>query len=106
MLDSVNVSPVLTVLDDARATEHRNVPDVFASQTLMCVTTSPLVPAHDVHDGNVDVNAIDPPDAAENVIAGRVVTEDAAEAPDAPGSPVCSFAKLPAGAVEACARCM
>jgi hypothetical protein len=101
--DSVKVSPVVTVLDAVSATEARNVPTVLASQILMCVTVSGLVPAHDVHDGVFDM-AMDPADAALNVIDGRVVTELAAVAPAEPGSAVCSFAKFPAGAVEACAR--
>jgi hypothetical protein len=101
----VSVSPVCTVFDAVSAAEFRNVPAVFASHTLMCVTTSPFVPAHDAHDGVLDI-AIDPADAAENDAEGLVVTELAAVAPAEPGSAVCSLMKLPAGAVDATARCM
>lgn len=103
MLERVSVSPVVTVLDAVSATENRNVPAVLASQPLMCVTVSGLVPAHDVHDGVFD-DATAPAEAAENVSDGRVVTELALEAPAEPGSPVCSLTKLPAGAVDATAR--
>lgn len=103
MLDNVSVSPVWTVFDAVSAADARNVPAVLASQTLMCVTVSGDVPAHEVQDG-VLLMAIAPAEAALNVIEGRVVTELAAVAPADPGSAVCSFAKLPAGAVEACAR--
>lgn len=99
------MSPVLTVFDAVNTTLYRNVPAVLASHTLMCDTTSPFVPAHDVHDGEFD-NAHAPADAALNVAEGRVVTDDAAVAADAPGSAVCSFTKLPAGAVDATARSM
>jgi hypothetical protein len=90
-------------LDEASATEYRNVPAVLASQTLKWVTVSGEVPAQDDHVGVFDIE-MDPADAALNVADGRVVTELAALAADAPGSPVWSFTKLPAGAVDACAR--
>jgi hypothetical protein len=99
------VSPVLTVFDAVSCAEYRNVPAVLASHTLMSVTTSPFVPAHVAHDGVFD-DAHDPADAAENVTDGRVVTDDALAVAAAPGSPVCSFTKLPAGAVDATARSM
>jgi hypothetical protein len=100
------VSPVWTVFDAVSAIEYRNVPAVDASQIEKWVIVSGEVPAHDAHDGNVAANAHDPPDDAEKVTAGRVVTDDTFAVAAAPGSPVCSFTKFPAGAVDATARNM
>jgi hypothetical protein len=87
-----------------RAKLYKKVPAVDASQTEKCVIVSGDVPAHDAQTGNVAASAQDPPDAAENVIAGRVVTDDGAVVAAAPGSAVWSLAKFPAGAVLAVAR--
>ena len=103
---SVSVSPVWTVFDAVSAIEYRNVPAVDASHTLMYVSVSGDVPAHDVHDGNVAIAAIEPDAAAPNVSAGRVVTDEGALVAADPGSAVWSLTKLPAGAVDACALCM
>ncbi len=88
--DNVKVSPVLTVLDAVSSTENRKLPLAFASQMEMFVTTSPFVPAQFAHAGNVAVIAFDPADAADQVIAGRVVTDDTFDVPFGPGSPVCN----------------
>ena len=64
-----------------------NVPDVDAVQNEMSVSTSPLVPAQDVHSGSFDA-ATDPADADPPVTACRVVTEDTSVVPAAPGGPV------------------
>jgi hypothetical protein len=89
-LVKLSVSPVLIVFDALRAALNRKFPAVLLSHTLMWVTTSPFVPAHDDHDG-VLLLLIDPADAAENVTSGRVVTELALEVPADPGSPVCNL---------------
>ena len=82
------VSPVAIVLDAARSAENRKFPEVLASQHEMSVTTSPLVPAHDDHVGVFD-SATAPAAAVPHVTAIRVVTDDTADVPDAPGFPVC-----------------
>jgi hypothetical protein len=104
--DHVKVSPVVTVFATANASEVRNVPAALADHNEKWLIVSGEVPAHDAHDGNVAANAHDPADAAENVVAGRVVTDDTAVVPAAPGSAVCNWVKQPAGAVDAICRNM
>jgi hypothetical protein len=99
--DKVAVSPVLIVFDKVSSTENRKFPADDASQTLMLVTISPFVPAQFDHAGKVVVIAFDPADAADQVIAGRVVTDETFDVPAAPGSPVCNCTNVVAGAVNA-----
>jgi len=95
-LDDVrfSVSPVFTVLDAVSAMENRKLPALDASHSEMCVTTSPFVPAHVAHDG-VLFCEITPPEAAANVIDGRVVTDDTDVVPAVPGFAVCSCTNAP-----------
>jgi hypothetical protein len=97
--DRVNVSPVLIVLEADRVAVHRQLPAAAASQTEIAVTTSPLVPAHEVHDGDEDEFRT-PVEAVVNVIAMRVVTDDTLPAPAAPGAPVCRRTWIVVGAVN------
>jgi hypothetical protein len=59
-----------------------------------------LVPAHVAHAGVVFCE-ITPPDAAANVIDGRVVTDDTAVVPTVPGFAVWSCTNAPEIAVGA-----
>jgi hypothetical protein len=88
--DRVNVSPFATAFDAVSDTEPRNVPAVDADHSEMCEIVSEP-DAHDAHDGAVPDCACEPADADARVDCTRVVFADAAVAPDAPGSPVCSF---------------
>jgi len=84
----VNVSPAVTDFDAVNAFEPRNVPAVDADQNDTCVYVS--VVDTDVHVTAADV-AIEPPEAAANVVDCRVVFPAAFDAPAEPGSPMCSF---------------
>lgn len=88
---NVSVSPFVIDLLAVSATENRKLPADDASKTEMCVIVSEP-DAHDAQTGSVAVIAFDPADAADQASTTRVVFADAFEAPDAPGSPVCSFA--------------
>jgi hypothetical protein len=88
--DRVSVSPFTIDLDADSAAEPRNVPAVDADHSEMCEIVSEP-DAHDAHDGAVPDCACEPADALARVDWTRVVFADAAVAPDAPGSPVCSF---------------
>ena len=94
----VRLSPVfiVTLLDNA--IDMSNVPSVAAVQKLMSVSTSGLVPAQFVHAGWLLALTL-AADAAFQVTAGRVVTDDTLAVPLAPGAPVCSWTKLLAGLV-------
>ena len=78
------------VTDEFSAIDRPNVPLLLADQNEMSVTTSPLLPAHDVHSGSL-LAAISPADAEPHVTASRVVTLDTSDVPALPGSPVCSW---------------
>jgi hypothetical protein len=84
---SVSESPVSMVTDEDSVMDMLNVPDVLAVQKLMSVSTSPFVPAQDVHAGSL-LAEIDPADADPHVTDCRVVTLDTAVVPADPGSPV------------------
>jgi hypothetical protein len=99
--DKVAVSPVLMVFARVSRTLKRKFPALDASHTEMLVTISPFVPAQFDQDGSVAVMALDPADATDQVIAGRVVTDDTFDVPAAPGSPVCNCTNVVAGAVNA-----
>jgi hypothetical protein len=94
------VSPVVTVFVEASAAENRKLPAVVLSHTEMCESTSPEVPAHEVHDKVPDI-AFAAADAAAQVIANLVVTDEGVVVPAAPGSPMCNFTAVVAGAVNA-----
>ena len=83
---SDNVSPLITDLLVVKATDHRKLPAVDASQIAMWLIVS--VAVIDQVEA-IDVIAMDPADAALKVGETRVVTADAAVVPDAPGSAVC-----------------
>jgi hypothetical protein len=100
----VKVSPLVTDFEVVKATEYRKFPAVDASQIETCVNVSEP-DAHDAHVGVFDI-VNTPPDAAENVAETRVVFALAAVAPAAPGSAVCNFTNVPAGAVNAVPRSM
>jgi hypothetical protein len=85
-----SVSPVFTVLDAVSAAENRKFPPEELSHTEMWLTTSPFVPAQVAQDGSVVVMALEPADAAAQVRAGRVVTDDTLAVPAAPGMAVWS----------------
>lgn len=75
---------------DDNAADPTKLPTVAASQKETCDNVSVVPPF--VHDGFVPVIDIDPAAGADQEMAGRVVEPAAAAvAPDAPGSPVCSF---------------
>lgn len=78
------VSPVFSVFDVVNCADHKKFPVEAASHTEMCVTISPLVPAHDAHEGVFD-KVIAPAEAALNVADGRVVTDETAVVPAVPG---------------------
>jgi hypothetical protein len=100
-----NVSPFVMAFDDVSATENRKFPAVVESHTEMWEIVSD--PAdHDVQDGSVVVIAFDPVDAADHVSAFRVVSADTFDVPADPGSPVCSFTAVVAGAENAVAPSM
>lgn len=100
---NVNVFVLTQAWDAVRAADHRKLPAVDASHTLMCVKVSDVPPF--VHTGLVPVNAMALDAAAENVATTRVVDPTAAAvAPAEPGSAVCSFTYVAAGAVVAAAR--
>ncbi|MFE4818608.1 hypothetical protein ACFRFU_19675 [Streptomyces sp. NPDC056704] len=86
----MNVSAEAHALLAVSATENRNVPDVDAVHTEMCVSVSDVPPL--VHADGAELNASDAPDdEAAKVKEFRVAepTETLA-VPAAPGSPVCS----------------
>ena len=89
MLVKVSESPVSMVTLDESCMDMSNVPDVDAVQKLMSVSTSPLVPAHEVQAGWLLADT-DPADGEFHVTACRVVTEDTSVVPAVPGSPVWS----------------
>lgn len=97
--DSVNVSPLVIDFAVVNAAENKKFPAVVESQTEMWDSVSEP-DAHDAQDKVPDI-AFDPPDAADQVIAFRVVFADAAVVAAAPGSAVCSFTAVVAGAVNA-----
>jgi hypothetical protein len=96
-VENVNVSVFTTDLDVVNAPENRKFPADDASHTEMCEIVSVAVI---VNTGEFD-KAIEPADAAENVADCLVVTAEALDAADAPGSPICSLMNVPAGAVNA-----
>jgi hypothetical protein len=77
------VAPVGIVTEEPKFADHKKLPAEAASHTLIPVTISLFVPAHDAHDG-VFVNEITPAAAAPNVAAGRVVTDDTFDVPTVP----------------------
>ncbi len=84
---SVSESPVFMVTDEDSWMLMLNVPAVTAFQNEMSVSTSPLVPAQDVHAGML-LELTLPPDGAFQVTFSRVVTDDTLPVPAVPGSPV------------------
>jgi hypothetical protein len=98
MAVKVSESPVSMVTLDESCMDMSNVPEELAVQNEMSVSTSPLVPAHDVQAGVFDADT-DPADGEPHVTAGRVVTDDTEVVPAEPGSAVCSCTKLDAGDV-------
>jgi hypothetical protein len=93
---NVSVSVLTTALDEVRAADQWKLPPVEADQTEMCVMVS--VPVM-VNAGEFD-SAIAPDAAAENVADCRVVTTDGWRVPAEPGSPMCSWMKVPAMPVK------
>jgi len=83
---SWRVAPVVIVTELPKFADHRKLPPDDASQNETPVTTSLLVPAHDDQAG-VLLRLIEPADAAANVAAGRVVTDETFDVP-APPAPV------------------
>jgi hypothetical protein len=87
----VNVLPDAQACDAVSAAEYWKFPAVVLSQTEMCDRVSDVPPF--VHAAGADVRDMDPPDAALNVNAFRVVSPAAAAVvPADPGSPVWSLA--------------
>lgn len=84
-----NVAPVGIVTDDPNVAENKKLPAVDASKKEMPVTTSKFVPAHDAHVGAFD-KAKTPAEAAANVAAGLVVTDEMFDVPADPCAPVCN----------------
>jgi hypothetical protein len=85
----VSESPVsMTTLAES-CIDMLKVPPLEAVQNEMSVSTSPLVPAHELHPGWL-LAETDPPEAEPQVTASRVVTDDTFAVPAVPGSPVCS----------------
>lgn len=82
-------SPAVSARELASATDPRNEPATDASQNERCETVSFAATAAHVIAAEL---VIAPPDAAENVTATRSVSVAAFDVPDAPGSPVWSFA--------------
>jgi hypothetical protein len=100
----VSESPVCMTTLEESCMENPNVPELEADQKEISVSVSGDVPAQLVQAGAVPVEAIDPPDDAAHVTAGRVVTLDTLDVPAAPGAPVCSctlFASVPVIVVSA-----
>jgi hypothetical protein len=95
----LNVSPGAGDRGVVNTAENRKFPAVMLSHTVMCVSVSPDG-THVGHDGAFVID-FDPADAAPQVAAARVVVPDAAVVPAAPGSAVCSFTFVDAGAVNA-----
>jgi len=83
---SENVDPFTTGTPEDSAHDSWNVPAVDADQMLMWVIVSDVFIVHD----DIDDNAIEFDDGAENVGAFRVVFPDTFAVPAAPGSPVCN----------------
>jgi hypothetical protein len=83
------VSLFATAFDAVSAAEPRKFPAVEASHRDTCEIVSDPTD-HDVHDTDALID-FEPADAADHDSAFRVVSAEAADAPDAPGSPVCSF---------------
>jgi len=100
-VDSVNVSADAHAFDAVSATVNRSVPDVDAVQIEIWVSVSDVPPF--VHaDGAVPRDSDDPDEELEKMNEFRVVEPtDTLEVPAAPGSPVCSWTKLPATALYA-----
>jgi hypothetical protein len=83
----VNVFVFTHACDAVNAAENRKLPDVDASQPLMCVRVS--VVDTFVHTPDIDDIAFDPADAADHVTVLRDVSPAAAAvAPAEPGSAV------------------
>jgi hypothetical protein len=90
MLARVSESPVSMVTLELRVIDSSKVPEVLSDQNEMSVSTSPFVPAQDVHSGSL-LEVIEPADALAQVTASRVVTLETLAVPLDPGSPVCSW---------------
>ena len=90
----VNVSPIATVFGAARSSEPRKVPAEEADQKDTWVYVSAVETF--VHTTSA-FDAIAPAAAAAKAAAFRVVSPAALFVPDAPGSPICSLTKKPAG---------
>ena len=79
----VKLPPTATVLDVARSSEPRNVPDVLASKKLTCEYVSADGTLVQFRSALVLIN---PPDAAENVACWRVVFAATFDVPAAPAA--------------------
>jgi hypothetical protein len=74
---------VVIVTELPKFADQRKLPPDEESQNEHPVTTSLLVPAHDDQAG-VLLRLIEPAEAAANVAAGRVVTDETFDVPAAP----------------------
>jgi hypothetical protein len=96
---SDRLSPVFIVTEALSVIAASKVPAVLAVQYDVAVTTSPLVPAHDVHDGSVPFAETLELDGLAHVTALRAVVLLTLAVPALPGAPVCSCAHDMAGLV-------
>lgn len=87
MLVRVRESPVAIVALLDSCPENPNVPEVEADQKETSVSTSLLVPAHDVQAGLLEADTT-PAEADPHVTLCLVVTEETLLVPAAPGAPV------------------
>jgi hypothetical protein len=94
---SCRVAPVTMATLVPRLADHRKLPPLAASKKLTLTIVSAL-PAHEAHAGTFD-KLRTPPEAAENVAAGRVVTLEMFDVPAEPGAPTWSCTKTADGAV-------
>jgi hypothetical protein len=95
-VERLKVSADAHALDAVSATEKRNVPADDAVHTEMWVSVSDVPPF--VHAaGGVPSDTVEPADESEKTKLLRVVDPTLTLAvPAAPGSPVCSWANVPA----------
>ena len=84
----MRVAPDTIATPDPNCADQRKLPPLAASQKLMPVRVS-AEPPHDDQVGVLD-KLKTPDDAAENVAAGRVVTDETFVVPAAPCEPVCN----------------
>jgi hypothetical protein len=98
----LRLSPVFIVTLADSVTAAWKLPAVLASHPLIAVTVSPLVPAHEFHDGSVPFADTLAPDAVAHVVAGRVVTDETFAVPADPGAPLwsCVFVQLATAVVH------